>query len=878
MAGGGTIGLAFVDIVGDTSRTERQVERDMSRVVAQVGEAIRPVDITAAVDAGTESDLTRQINADIRAVSAAADAVRVDARLSDDARARLQRQLRRTTEQLRSARSELEVRVAERPVVESTVDAVQTAVRVAEATAPTIEIETHVDSDRLQRTLTGVGAAALLGAKGLGVLSAAAIGLTSAAKAAGGLVAVLEAIAPAAALAAPAIVSVGLGIGAVKLATVGVSDAIAGAFDDSDPKKFNEALKQLSPEARDFVATLHSMAPALKDVQKGVQDRAFAGLGDQLVPLSNSVLPALRAGLFDTASSFNLAARGVADTAVALGDSGVLQKAIRSAIESTRSLVNLPAIGVNVFASLAAAAGPSLEKIAAAASGAGDSLNRKVNEAFASGALQSAIEQALTVLGQLGHVLANVGTIFGSVFASADANGASLVQTLSKVTDQLVKAFASPAVQSGLQALFSTMGLISSTVAPLLGTALGVVAQALVALAPGVQTLVSALGAGLQPIIAALGPVLVAAGQAVTQLLFAVSPLLPVVGQLIAQLGPILVPILNAIAIGFQQLAPFVSELALLIGSLLTPILQQVPTVIQPLISAFVQLTQLLFPVAIQLLQALAPSLNQISQAFGEIFVALAPVLTQLVNLAVQCLQPLLPLIPPIIGFIGQLASILAGELARQIQTIVVPALRGLAQLLNGDVDGAFNTFEDVAVNVAKAVVREFVILPFKIEQAFFGLAGKLFSIGADIIGGLVRGIVNSIPNVKSALNGITRLIPDWKGPESLDRRLLTPAGRAIMAGLVTGINDGTGELRSTLHGITNMIGATSAGGIGLPTFGSAAPITSPLLPADPNAPQGGPTTVQVFLGTREIEDIIGTQIVANNRARDRVQSNGVRF
>src|SRR5690242_19697497 len=133
MATGGTIGLAFVDIVGETSRTEQQVERDMSRVVAQVGEAIRPVDITAAVENGTEQDLTRQINADIRAVSAAAVAVRVDARLSQDARDRISAQLRETTAQLRATRSELEIRVAERPIVESTVEAVVEAAHVAEA-------------------------------------------------------------------------------------------------------------------------------------------------------------------------------------------------------------------------------------------------------------------------------------------------------------------------------------------------------------------------------------------------------------------------------------------------------------------------------------------------------------------------------------------------------------------------------------------------------------------------------------------------------------------------------------------------------------------------------------------------------------------------
>jgi len=878
MATGGTIGLAFVDIVGDTSRTEQQVERDMSRVVAQVGEAIRPVDITAAVENGTEQDLTRQINADIRAVSAAADAVRVDARLSQDARDRIRAQLRETTAQLRASRSELEIRVAERPIVESTVEAVVEAAHVAEAAAPTIEFETRVDSDRVRKLFTDIDIDATKALSGVASLGKGLLGLAGAAQAGAGILSVLQAIGPAAALAAPAVASVGLAMGTIKLATAGVGDAVKTAFDPSDPKKYAEALKGLSPEARSFVGVLHEMQPALKDLQQQVQDKVFSGFDDELKLLAKNTLPAFKTALLDSANTFNLMGHSVADSANALAANGTLGKALSGANAGLKNLSGIPAEVVTAFGQLAAAAGPAFGKVTSAVAQTVTQLQSELADSFQSGGLEKAINQAVVILGQLGHVLHNVASIVLQVFSAANASGGSFIQTLSKITDQLVVAFASPAVQSGLQALFSTMSILSSTAAPLLGEAFKVIGSTLTALAPGVQVVISALGTGLQPIIQALGPVLKAAAEAVSQLFMAFAPVLPIIGSLIAQLGPILTPILNAVAIAFQQLAPFVSELALMLGSFLTPILQQVPTLIQPLLDAFIQMTQLLFPVAVDLLKQLQPSVAELSTTFTDLAVQLAPVLAQLIQLAIECLKPLMPLLPPIIKLVGDLAKIFADELSTTVQTVVIPALRGLQQFLNGDLDGAFHTFEDVAVNVSKAIVREMILLPIKIVQAFGGLGAKLFDIGTNIIGSLVRGIVNAVPGLRETLNTITSMIPKWKGPESLDRRLLTPAGQAIMAGLVAGIKDGAGDVKSTLNGVTNMIGATSAGGIGLSAFGGTAPLPSPMLPADPNSQQNGGTMVQVFLGTREIEDIIGTQIVANNRARDRVQSNGVRY
>lgn len=868
------IGLAFVDIIGDTSRTGDQVERDMNRVLAVVEDEINPVEVQAAVDNGTERDLTQELNRDLRAVSAALNAVQVRADLDPDTRDRLQRQLRETSRALRSARTELQVRVDNRPIVEDVTAAVVEAVEVAEAVAPPVEIEVDIDSDRLQRALAGIGRGALAAIPSVRALGIA-IGALASPQALAGVVGVLEAIAPAAALATPAITSVGLAMGTVKLATVGIEDAVKAAFDPSDPKAYAEALKKLSPNAREFVQALHDMQPALKELQQQVQDKVFEGLDSSLKQVADSTLPAFKKALLDTGSTFNAMAALTADAAENLGKSGVLGKALDSASAGLRNLVEVPGQAVTAFGQLAAAAGPSFEKLTAAGAGVADKLSGKLAKAFESGALQDAIEQAITVIGQLGHVIGNVGKIFGQVFAAANANGGSLVQTLSKITDELVKAFASPAVQSGLQALFSTMSTLSTVGAPLLGMALGVVAQALTALAPGAKVLIEALGTGLRPIIEALGPVLLAAAQAVTQLLMAFSPLLPVIGLLISQVGPILTPILNAIALAFQQLAPVIAQVATMLGQFLGPILAQIPVLIQPFLDAFLQLTSTLFPLVLQLLVQLQPAFMTLSQAFVELIGAVGPLIGQVVQLAVTALQPLLPLLPPIIGFVAQLAGLFANELARNITAVVVPAVKSITLLLQGDFKGAFKQAMEATKGFAEQLVRMFFELPANILMAIGNLGNTLVGIGADLISGLIRGIKNKLGDLKNLLGDVTSMIPDWKGPMSRDRVLLRPTGQVIMDGLIDGLGDRTPDLQAALGGVTSMIGSQNMTIPGV-TMGSGslggATVAAASMPggtAMTGAATGVPV-VQVFLGTREIEDIVGVQVQRQNAVEAR--------
>jgi phage-related protein len=107
-------------------------------------------------------------------------------------------------------------------------------------------------------------------------------------------------------------------------------------------------------------------------------------------------------------------------------------------------------------------------------------------------------------------------------------------------------------------------------------------------------------------------------------------------------------------------------------------------------------------------------------------------------------------------------------------------------------------------------VINFFVTLPDRILTTVANFGSLLYNAGVNLIQGLLRGIRDHIPGLKGLLNWVTSMLPDWKGPEDKDRRILYPAGQAVMSGFVTGINAGKAELRDALTGITQSLAGSA--------------------------------------------------------------------
>ncbi|MFI1734047.1 hypothetical protein ACH40E_33510 [Streptomyces acidicola] len=742
-----------------------------------------------------------------------------------------------------------------------------------------VTVDVHVDEDRINR-LSGVLGRLTGAARSLGGIGAAfgkvSAGLGAVVPAAAGVVTTLANVAPAAGVAVTGLAAVQLASGTVKLAAVGMDDALSAALDPSKAADYAKALEKLSPEARKFAEAVREAAPALRSLQQDVQDEVFRGLADQLERTGKSVLPVLRTNLLSSATALNSMATGALNAGKELADNGTLGQALGSASKGLQSLSGMPAVVVTALGQIGAAAGPTFERLTAGAADAAAGIGERLTAAFESGAMQAAIERAVDLLRQMIDVGGNVAEIIGNVFGAVPAGG-GLLGVLQSVTEELAKITASTEVQSALRSLFETMGEVGRVAAPLLGEALKAIAPVFTVLGPPVQSLVRSLGEALSPIIKALRPVLESAAGAFGALIEAIAPILPVLGQLIADFLPVLTPLFDALRQIFDALAPSIRIIAETLGQALSPILQALPELIQPLVDAFVQIAEQQGPLLAQLLVQLQPSFVKLGEAFGKILEELGPLLPQLFMLGAQLFQQIAPYLPGLIATFAELAAVFTDKLVWVIEKLVVPALGLINDLLTGDTPGAtakagkamealqqiMGTVWSMIVSYVKQKIAEVVVwvaglpgraatalsglagslgtqatragstlitavrikldeaisqvkqLPGRAASALGGLSGVLFGAGSSLISGFISGIRSKIGEVQSVLSGLTSRLPDWKGPAGKDARILTPAGRLLITGFIKGIDESTAKLRSRLASITKALPANVRSGVG---------------------------------------------------------------
>lgn len=105
-----------------------------------------------------------------------------------------------------------------------------------------------------------------------------------------------------------------------------------------------------------------------------------------------------------------------------------------------------------------------------------------------------------------------------------------------------------------------------------------------------------------------------------------------------------------------------------------------------------------------------------------------------------------------------------------------------------------------------RAVIFVFVTLPTRIRNAVGNLRNTLTQKGAEVIQGFLDGLLNVWRKVTDWIGGIAKWIKDHKGPESLDKTLLTPAGEHIMNGFWTGLKKGAGPIGQWLQQFTGQM------------------------------------------------------------------------
>lgn len=205
------------------------------------------------------------------------------------------------------------------------------------------------------------------------------------------------------------------------------------------------------------------------------------------------------------------------------------------------------------------------------------------------------------------------------------------------------------------------------------------------------------------------------------------------------------------------------------------------------------------------LVQALMDNIEMISEFISETMI---PMMTTIIeeNLPVIIDAGIMLLEAVIMGLIEAQPEINEAIINQIIPAmfraflVAVPAMnRAAAQLIGALVSSLWSTWSSrsgrIFESIRTAILR------------FFVRAGSwLVNAGKDIVLGLIRGIRSGFDEVRNTLGDLTSMLPDWKGPADVDRRILRDSGRMVMEGFQQGIEDQRGSIERALRDITDSI------------------------------------------------------------------------
>lgn len=907
---------AEVDLIVNATRTLPQLERDLDRVLNAAQADMSDLDVNAVLRS-TQSlnDIERDLSRIIRQAGDDADPVVLQAAIRQrDEIQQLQRDLNSVVDAVNADGSvdpllaRVGINVPE--AIADLDDDVRRVVRAAQATAPDIEIETRIDNDRIQRLILSLGTAT----RAVAGLSAAVVGLSAATGAVAPLLAsaatAVQNIVPAAAVATTGIVAVSLAMGTLKLGALGVSDALEEAFSsDADAKKLAEAMKGLAPSARDTVKEIISLKKEFKALQIGVQDRLFRNFDQAVRALATSALPQIRTALNQTATTFNAMGIGVAQAAVRLSANGTLGTALKSATNGLNDLKAVPGQLTTAFVQLAAAAGPSFERITAAVARLATTITDRLNGAFESGGLQDAIENAIDATKQLGRSFGNVFSGIGNIIKAVSSGGEGLFATFERVSQAFEDLTADKGFQEALRALASVSATVSKTVLPLLAQALKIVGAVLVELSEPAKELVRLVGAQLGTILTALRPVLLAVAKAFGGLLGALGPIIELAGELIAGILPVLTPLFEALGRVFVAMTPAIQAVTDILGAVLGPILAALPGLVAAFVEPMAALAEQLFPILTEQLQKMAPDFIKLGESLGQLLVTVTPIIAGLTQMYGLFAVKLIPIITgPLLGVLALLAKGLAA-VADVFTKTLTPAAEAYTAFMNGDflkgnanatastqnmgklilqaikamVVGSLASIGSFQLQlqaklqdaVGKAILQFARLndrasaylraLPGRARDAMGDLGATLYSAGQDLIRGFTRGIQDQIGSAVDAARGAANsVVGAVKGALGIHSpsTVMAELGGFTMDGFIVGVQKAIPRLRQELEGIA----------LTVPSLAAPSPVTSQaggsmLAPA-----------VYVSIGNEAVDQYVTTRVTQIDNSRQRTAAQGVRI
>lgn len=614
-----------------------------------------------------------------------------------------------------------------------------------------VDVDPNLNARRITRALSGLSGILGSAAKATALsLAIGAVGI-AAASATVSVLALGAALAPAVGIfaAGPAVIlGFAAAMGALKLATAGVGDAFKAGL-TGDAKAFEKAMKTLSPAAQKAAKEVRALKPAFDDLRKSVQDALFSRLTGEITKTAEALGGTLKTGLTGISAAFGEAARqalvflqsteAVSNIGTILGGTQTALSGLGQPIQDV--LQGFLAIGASISKAFGSELASGLATL-------GERFGGFLTAAARSGEAISWVDNALNVFAQLGDIIANIGTILGAVFDSAESVSGGFLNNIRMVTDQIREFVESSRGVAALEGVFKGVSAVAANLGPILSS---------------LVTLIGAVAPTLIPVFNALGSAIVAAVGAIGPALLALTPAIKIVAQalesainVIAESG-VLRSVADAfgdVLIAISPILPVAARLVSVLGAALTPVISALAPVLGAIVGVLSEVVTAITPllvVAGQLVAQLGPVLTPIVVAVGKAVAQLAPLFATVANILSSVLAPILDVLPGLIqplldGFNELVAALLPplNQLLIQLQ----PSLIQLSQAI-------------VKVLIALIpVIVQITELSLKITNALMPLIQPLIGLIAElaaILSGTLAKYLTSI--VIPALNAVAALL-----------------------------------------------------------------------------------------------------------------------
>jgi phage-related protein len=685
--------------------------------------------------------------------------------------------------------------------------------------------------DGADRALGRIGGLVSGFAKLTAATAALSAGLAGLVQIMAGVVASMEQLAGVAFLAPAAIVAfVGI-LGTLAVALNGVGDALSAGL-SGDVEKFNKALEELSPAARNAVAGLAPVIERMRELGDTVQDKFFLALGNELaefgrvaVGVAERVMPALSTSLGQVTRSFLEAAQS---TRFLSGIETILKRTAAgvSTLQGpvarlTDAFGDLFVVGAGYVDGFYASLGKVIDRFATWITVSSDNGN-----------LKEWIDEALAGFRQVGRILGNLGSIFSELTSNASAAGTGILQILEDITDAIDKALGSDVGQDFLASSFTLLAQVMRSVAIVAGPLLELFAR----FATVVADVLTVALRNMEPFLRSVGDLLSGFGRSITEAAPGVAAFArDGVGYLAERFGVLLAalePIGDAVAgTGAEIAAAFsgigtstldavitaVGELVVALAGVGSDVLVSLSDGLAELVALSPRLIKLFERVAVVLGKALAGAIDAVVPLLEpvlSIMEKLLPVVDLLGTAFVATVKGASDLALALAPLVEEITDV-AGEIADQLN----PALKQMSEGFTRDTAPAI---EEVSRSLGDELGAAFD----KVKPGLQGLIDGFLAMG-EPAGRLISAVVGLVAALDPLWDIVVKIVAALYA--------IVPALTAVLTVLFTGMSVVLEKLTPVLRAFSEIISDTltrAAQELG-PTFEDMA---SKIVPAIENA------------------------------------------